>query len=195
MRLRELVMVRATPQISRATPARGLPCRSTARACTGTALPTDTQSPALMPAATDAGQRVALPRSVWISPLGSAKVASSASCFGASTVGSDFSVRVPVPFRSSVSAVLSAMSLAVDVSSCALLLSSSPSVAGALAPSSAGFLYDAKLNDSNCEAKAGDVSFINADTCTGRFDAGPPDTYSICTASGAVVAATSAPVF
>src|SRR5476651_572446 len=174
MRLRELVMVRATPRISRATPARGLPCRSTARACTGTALPTDTQSPALMPAATAAGQRVALPRSVWISPLGSAKVASSASCFGA---------------------VLSAMSLAVDVSSCALLLSSSPSVAGALAPSSAGFLYGAKLNDSNCEANDGDVSFINADTCTGRFDAGPPDTYSICTASGAVVAATSAPVF
>src|ERR1700730_8062366 len=195
MRLRELVMVRATPRISRATPARGLPCKSTASAWTGTALPTDTQSPALMPAATAAGQSVALPRSVWISPFGSAKVASSASRFGASTTGSDLSVSVPVPLRSSVNEVLSATSFDVDVSSCARELSSSPSVAGALAPSSAGFLYGAKLNDLNCEAKGGDVSFINADTCTGRFDAGPPDTYSICTESGASFAATSAPVF
>ncbi|KGC81122.1 hypothetical protein DO71_1987 [Burkholderia pseudomallei] len=108
--MREEVVTRATPLISTAADARGRPCRSTTSACTGTRWPTDTQWPAWMPATTAAGHSIASPRIVCTSPFGSANVASSATRLGASTAGRPFSVSAPEPVRSSVSAILSAMS-------------------------------------------------------------------------------------
>jgi hypothetical protein len=79
---------------------------------TGTVLPTETHCPDLMPATTAAGHNVAPPERVCTSPFGSAKVASSARRLGASTCGRFLSVKAPEPLRSSVTASLSAISLA-----------------------------------------------------------------------------------
>ena len=151
MRLRDDVVMRAMPLISIGTDARGLPCRSTASACTGTRWPTDTQRPALMPATTAAGHRIASPRIVWTSPFGSANVASSARRFGASTAGSPCSVTAPEPLRSSVSGSLSAISLVASGSllPCAALPPFSPSCSSSSAmPSALSGRYGVKLKSS-----------------------------------------------
>ncbi|MDR8940759.1 hypothetical protein FEP80_01291 [Burkholderia multivorans] len=176
MRLRDDVVIRATPLISIGTDARGLPCRSTASACTGTRWPTDTQRPALIPATTAAGHSIVSPRIVCTSPFGSAKVASSAMRFGASMSGSPFSVIAPAPLRSSVRGSLSAISF---VASGSLFADDRPSPScssSSAMPSPVSGRYGVKLKSSKRSANGGEAHFISADTCTGRFDAPPPDT-------------------
>ncbi|MCY1357001.1 hypothetical protein D3C81_1431680 [compost metagenome] len=90
--------------------ATGLPLRSSTTPCTASFCFTETQPSVRMPATTPAGHSGTVWRSVWISPLGSAKPASSTRSRGVSVLGSLRSVTVPLPFLSSVSGSLSATS-------------------------------------------------------------------------------------
>ncbi len=90
--------------------ATGLPLTSSTTPCTASFCFTETQSSVRMPATTAAGQTGTVWRNVWISPLGSAKPASSTRSRGASVLGSLRSVTLPLPFLSSVSGSLSATS-------------------------------------------------------------------------------------
>ncbi|EDT03673.1 hypothetical protein BamIOP4010DRAFT_2832 [Burkholderia ambifaria IOP40-10] len=129
-----------------------------------------------MPATTAAGHRIVSPRIVCTSPFGSANVASSAMRFGASTSGRPLSVTEPAPLRSSVSGSLSAISRVASGSLFAADALSPSCESSSALPSLRSGRYGVKLKSSKRSANGGDAHFISADTCTGRFDAPPPDT-------------------
>ena len=72
MRLRVVVVTRATACTATGTSASGLPSRPRASAWKRTFCAADTQPSVLMPATTPAGHSVCVLRSVCTSPLGSA---------------------------------------------------------------------------------------------------------------------------
>ena len=108
MRLRLVVVMRATAFTSSGTPACGWPVRFSARACSFTDWLAETQPSVLMPGMTPAGHSVVVPRRVWISPFGSAKLVSISRSCGRGDGFRSAIVSLAVPFLSSVAASLSA---------------------------------------------------------------------------------------
>ncbi|MNK92366.1 hypothetical protein D3C87_1124860 [compost metagenome] len=147
--------------------ATGLPWVSSTTPCTDSFWLTDTQLAARMPATTADGHTGTVWRSVWISPFGSAKPASSTRSPGVVIFGMSLTVTLPLPSLSSVTGSLSATSfsrLSPDVSS----LSSSSTVARS------SCARGGWNENSSKSAKLTGFSRSSADRRTGRPAAPPP---------------------
>ena len=108
MRLRcELVCFASADSVI-GTPACGLPSASSATAVSVIFFFTDTHSLAFRPTTTAAGHSGETVDTVWISPLGSAKVISVSNSCGVFCGGRFLTTVLPAPFLSSVTASLSA---------------------------------------------------------------------------------------